>query len=200
LRSLRIAPLLVAALAAACARAPEREPRTDRPPVQLEDYDIGGDFTLTGPGGQPWSLEQARGRVVLLFFGYTVCPDYCPMTLSKLAQVSEALGDASDRMLVVFVSLDPERDTPDRIAEYLSYFGIPAVGLTGTREEIDAVVARYGASYTIDEVDSAMRYLVTHSTYLYLIDGRGRVRHLFGSLDDAPAIESGVRQLITGTP
>jgi len=179
----------------ACAPRPAADPGADR--VELEDYDIGGDFVLTGPGGAPWSLEQARGRVVLLFFGYTLCPDFCPATLSKLVQVDEALGEAArGKLLTVFVSLDPERDSPEGIAEYLSYFGIDAVGLTGTREEIDAVVARYGGSYSLDEVDSAMRYLVTHSTYLYLIDGRGRVRHLFGSLDRADAIESGVRQLL----
>jgi protein SCO1/2 len=167
--------------------------------VELEEFDIGGDFVLTGPGGEAWGLEQARGRVVLLFFGYTLCPDFCPMTLSKLVQVDEALGEAArGRLLTVFVSLDPERDSPERIAEYLSYFGIEAVGLTGSREEIDAVVARYGGSYSLDEVDSAMRYLVTHSTYVYLIDGKGRVRHLFGSLDDAETIAQGVRQLLEG--
>jgi protein SCO1/2 len=134
--------------------------------------------------------------VVLLFFGYTVCPDFCPMTLSKLVQVHESLGDASPGFLAVFVSLDPERDSPETVAEYLSYYGIEAVGLTGSREEIDAIVSSYGGSYSLDEVDSAMGYLVTHSTYLYLIDERGRVRHLFGSLDDAAAIERGVRQLL----
>lgn len=186
--------LLAAALAGlACTAKP---PEAEGPRIELEDYDIGGDFVLTGPGGEPWGLEQARGRVVLLFFGYTVCPDFCPMTLSKLVQVYEALGESAGRVLTVFVSLDPERDSPEQIAEYLSYYDIDAVGLTGSREEIDAVIGSYGGSYSLDEVDSAMGYLVTHSTYLYLIDGRGRVRHLFGSLDDAAHIESGVRTLL----
>jgi protein SCO1/2 len=191
---IRLAGFLAAVLAVGAGCAPRPEAEADAP--ELQEYPIGGDFVLTGPGGEPWSLEQARGRVVLLFFGYTVCPDFCPMTLSKLVQVDEALGESGDQVLTVFVSLDPERDSPERIAEYLSYYGIEAVGLTGSREEIDAVLASYGGSYSLDEVDSAMRYLVTHSTYVYLIDGEGRVRHLFGSLDEAAAIESGVRQLL----
>ena len=189
-------PCAAALLVLVAACAPEPDTGAERPALELPQYDIGGDFTLTGPGGEPWSLEQARGRVVLLFFGYTVCPDFCPMTLSKLVQVDEALGESGDEVLTVFVSLDPERDSPERIAEYLSYYGIEAVGLTGSREEIDAVLVSYGGSYSLDEVDSAMRYLVTHSTYVYLIDIEGRVRHLFGSLDEAAAIESGVRQLL----
>lgn len=189
----RATRLLLLAALAGCA--PQIDPE-EGPPAELEVYDIGGDFVLTGPGGEPWSLEQARGKVVLLFFGYTVCPDFCPMTLSKLVQVGEALDEDAGRVLTVFVSLDPERDSPERIAEYLSYYGIEAVGLTGSREEIDAVVASYGGSYSLDEVDSAMGYLVTHSTYLYLVDGRGRVRQLYGSLDDAARIEAGVRAVL----
>jgi protein SCO1/2 len=192
---IRLAGFLAAVLAVGAGCAPRPEAEADAP--ALQEYPIGGDFVLTGPGGEPWSLEQARGKVVLLFFGYTLCPDFCPMTLSKLVQVDQALGDADDgKLLTVFVSLDPERDSPEGIAEYLSYYALEAVGLTGSREEIDAVVASYGGSYSLDEVDSAMRYLVTHSTYVYLIDGDGRVRHLYGSLDDAAAIAAGVRQLL----
>jgi len=183
---------LVPALLLGACREPGSGSRTG---VELEEYPIGGDFELTGR--EPFHLEEALdGRVGLLFFGYTVCPDVCPMTLSKLTQVYSALGRDGERVVTVFISLDPERDSPEQIREYLSFYGVNAVGATGTREELDALVARYGSSYTLETVDSAMEYLVSHSSYVYLLDPEGRVRHLFSHLDDAATIEAGVRRLL----
>ncbi len=152
---------------------------------ELRPLSIGGDFTLTGSDGKPFEMSSLRGKTVLLFFGYTSCPDICPTTLGALAQAYRELGkdDAgektADKVKTVFVSVDPEKDTPEKLREYLDYFAVPAVGLTGTPEQLAAVAKQYGASYERVESDSAAGYLIEHSTYLYLIDPVGRVRHLF---------------------
>jgi protein SCO1/2 len=186
-----VVALLALPLLGSCRPRGSGEP----PAVELQEYPIGGDFELAGR--EPFHLTRALdGRVGLLFFGYTVCPDVCPMTLSKLAQVYAALGDDGERVVTVFVSLDPERDSPEQIREYLSFYGVNAVGTTGSREELDALVHRYGGSYTLEPVDSAMEYLVSHASYVYLLDPSGRVRHLFSHLDDAARIEAGVRRLL----
>src|SRR5258708_27696292 len=120
--------------------------------------DIGGDFALTDDKGAPFNLGGQRGKVVLLFFGYTSCPDACPATMTKLSSVYKGLGADRDRVLTIFISVDPERDTPEALGKYMRYFGLNAVGLTGKKAEIDAVVKQYGASYAIEKSDSALGY------------------------------------------
>jgi protein SCO1/2 len=102
-------------LATACAPAP---------PV----LSLGGDFTLTDQDGRPFQLSSARGKVVLIFFGYTFCPDVCPTTLSKLSAAAAKLGADRDRVTALYVTVDPHRDTPAVMREHLSMFGIRAVG------------------------------------------------------------------------
>lgn len=137
----------------------------------------GGDFTLTDQHNASWSLSQERGKVVMLFFGYTMCPDVCPTTLSKLSRVTSKLGADRARVRTVYVSVDPERDTPAVLKADLDLFDLDAVGLTGTRQAIDQVVKQYGASYEITPTpESAAKYSVSHSTTLYLIDGTGALR------------------------
>lgn len=146
------------------------------------------DFSLTDQDGRPFRLSQLRGKVALLFFGYTSCPDACPTTLSKLSRVYKMLGAEGGRVVTVFVSVDPKRDTPRALKEYLKYFRINSVGLTGTKEEIDSVVGQYGARYEIGQSDSAAGYHIDHSTDLYLIDQRGALAHTFAYKDQAKSI------------
>jgi cytochrome oxidase Cu insertion factor (SCO1/SenC/PrrC family) len=146
------------------------------------------DFSLTDQDGRPFRLSQLRGKVALLFFGYTSCPDACPTTLSKLSRVYKMLGAEGGRVVTVFVSVDPRRDTPRALKEYLKYFRINSVGLTGSKEEIDSVVGQYGAKYEIEQSDSASGYHINHSTDLYLIDQRGQVAHTFAYKDQAKPI------------
>ncbi len=136
------------------------------------------DFTLTDQNGQPFHLKDHRGKVVFLFFGYLSCPDVCPTTLSKLARVYSLLGPQKSKILTVFVSVDPARDTPAKLKEYLEYFHVPSVGLTGTKEQIDQVVNAYKASYENVQTESAIGYLVNHSDYIYVLDIQGTVRFL----------------------
>ena len=149
----------------------------------LKDYGVLNperDFALTDQDGKVFHLKDHRGQIVIVFFGYISCPDICPTTLSKLARVYSLLGEsARQKILTVFVSVDPERDTPPKIKEYLEYFKLNAVGLTGTKEEVDAVVKAYGASYEKVDTKSDMGYLFDHTDHLYLIDQKGTVRYLF---------------------
>jgi cytochrome oxidase Cu insertion factor (SCO1/SenC/PrrC family) len=156
----------------------------------------GANFTLTDQDGRPFQLSGLRGRVVLLFFGYTSCPDACPTTLSKLSKVYKLLGADRDRVVTLFVSVDPGRDTPRVLKDYLKYFRVNAVGLTGTKEEIDRVVSLYGARYEIEKSDSATGYHVNHSTDLYLIDQKGEVAQRFKYEGGTKEIADAVRRLI----
>jgi cytochrome oxidase Cu insertion factor (SCO1/SenC/PrrC family) len=161
--------------------------------------DLGGDFALTDQHGKMFRLAEQRGRTALLFFGYTSCPDFCPTTLSRLVQVREVLGTGADSVLAIFVSIDPERDTPEVLRQYLGYFPIEVVGLTGRREDIDRAVSAYGAEYAFSRGEEAQVY-VSHSTHVYLIDAQGRVRHLFDHNDEPQRMAATIRQLWDSEP
>lgn len=163
--------------------------------LERDDTDA-ANFKLTNQDGQPFQLAHLRGRVVLLFFGYTSCPDACPTTLSKLARVYRLLGAQRERVVTLFVSVDPGRDTPRVLKDYLKYFRVNSIGLTGTKEEIDRVVSQYGARYEIEKSDSAAGYHINHSTDLYLIDQKGEVAHRFKYEDGTELIADTVRRLI----
>ncbi len=192
----RAIALVCAAALSLAAGSACRRPSARADGVPLQTYDFGGDFTLTDQDGARYTLAEHRGRITLLFFGYTLCPDVCPTTLSKLTQVYRSMGPASDRLSTVFVSVDPDRDTPQALKEYLQNFGIKVVGLTGTRDEVDAATRKYKVSYTIEQSDSAAGYLVSHTTLLYLIDAQGRLRHMFKHSDSPETITSVLKQLM----
>ena len=105
------------------------------------------DFTLTAHDGTPFELRSTRGKATLVFFGFTHCPDVCPTTMSKLAAALAALGEDGDRVAVVFISVDPERDTPEAIQAYLEAFDPRIVGVTGTLPELEAVAASFGVRF-----------------------------------------------------
>lgn len=140
--------------------------------------DLGGDFTLIGAGGAPASLADFRGEVVMLFFGYTYCPDICPQFLQNMKVLHRELGQDAARFRGLLISVDPARDTPERLHEYVTYFHESFRGLTGSKQAIDRVVRAYGAGYTLQPADGSGNYVVDHTSLGYLIDGEGRVRHL----------------------
>jgi protein SCO1/2 len=156
----------------------------------------GSDFALTDENGRSFRLSQLRGKMVLLFFGYTHCPDACPTTMTKIARAAKLLGTDADRIVTLFVSVDPGRDTPDVLKHYLEYFHLNSLGLTGTKAEIDAVVKKYGARYEIEQSDSAAGYHVDHSTDLYLLDQEGELVKTFDYNADTQTIVDGVRPLL----
>jgi protein SCO1/2 len=138
---------------------------------------IGGSFQLTDHHGRTVSDTDLRGRFALIFFGYTQCPDVCPMTLLSLTEALELLGHDGDAIQPVFITVDPLRDTPEIIADYLSNFHPRFIGLTGTRQQI-ASVERAFAVYAkaADGADKNANYLVDHTALAYLIGPDGAFR------------------------
>ncbi len=133
------------------------------------------DFILTGPDGRPVSLSDYRGKLVALYFGYTFCPDVCPTTLAELGQAVKQLGPKAEEIQVLMVTVDPERDTPERLAEYVSYFNPTFVGLTGTPDQIAAAATPFGIYYEKHEGTPATGYLVDHTATISVLDRAGRL-------------------------
>ena len=132
-------------------------------------------FTLTGQNGSKVSLSNFKDKVVLLFFGYTNCPDICPITLSVMNNVIDKLGDKADNVQVLFVTVDPERDTVEKLKSYMPYYNESFIGLTGTPEEIDKVAVDYNIFYSKEEVDSSSDYLMGHNSSVLLITPNGEI-------------------------
>ena len=149
-------------------------------PLGLAEAPRGGDFTLQSVNG-PVALHDLKGKVVLLFFGYTFCPDICPTSLAFTSQALASLDKAElDKVQILFVTVDPERDTLDKLKAYTAYFHPSILGLSGTPKEIAEVAKIYGAVYAKQQTGSAGGYVVDHSAYTYVIAPDGS---LFKSLD-----------------
>jgi protein SCO1/2 len=134
--------------------------------------ELGGNFSLTDHNSNSFELRQLQGKLVLLFFGYTYCPDICPNELSNLAAVLNGLDDQEEQVQVLFVSLDPERDTPELLHDYVRYFNEGLIGLTGSAVEVAQVAKQYRVNYQRHEREDGS-YSIDHSANLYLIDGNG---------------------------
>ncbi|SBS35495.1 SCO1/SenC [Marinomonas aquimarina] len=156
---------------------------------------VGGDFTLSSANGAV-SLSDFEGQAKLLFFGYTHCPDVCPLTLANvkvgLKQLPEALRN---QVKTIFVSVDPERDTFDHLEQYVSFFDPSFVGLTGTKEQIDQVVRQYGAFYRIEEGD-AKNYTVSHSARVYLIGKDNQIKQYLYHDSSSEEIAAAIKKLL----
>jgi protein SCO1/2 len=144
---------------------------------------------LLEAGGGRFRLEDQSGMAVILFFGYTSCPDVCPATLADFRTIKTRLGTWADRVKFVFITVDPERDTPERVRSYLSNFDAEFIGLTGSRGELEPVWKAYGVYQEQIDSGSSAGYLVDHSSRIYAIDPRGnlRVTYLFGTDREAIA-------------
>lgn len=136
--------------------------------------EVGGDFTLTDHNGQPFALKQLRGKVVLLFFGYTTCPDVCPRELTDLAMIFNRLKEKTDKVQGLFITVDPERDTQQILKEYVTYFSTNIIGLSGSTVEIDRVTSLYHAGYQLNR-QQGKNYTVDHSANLYVIRPDGKL-------------------------
>ena len=136
----------------------------------------GGDFTLRSWDG-PVSLKQFRGKVVLLFFGYTSCPDVCPMTLSVLSNVFSKLeAQEQEKVTALFVSLDPDRDTPELLRKYTDYFHPNIIGVTDRIEVINQIAEDYGVAYERKNISSSpIGYVINHTLDLLVIDAQGHL-------------------------
>lgn len=136
---------------------------------------LGGPFSLVDGQGKPVSDRDFRGRFMLVYFGYTMCPDVCPTTLNQVAEALDKLGPKAERVQPVFITLDPERDTPAVVKQYTAAFTPRLVGLTGTSEQIAQVAREYRVYYAIHRTGNGSQdYTVDHSSVLYLMDPNGR--------------------------
>jgi protein SCO1 len=136
---------------------------------------IGGPFTLTAPDGTTVTEQTYRGKWLLVFFGFTSCPDTCPTALLDIAAALEKLGPAADKVQPLFITVDPQRDTPVVIGDYTRSFDPRIIGLTGTPEQIAAVAREYGAYYAPRKIGPGPEdYVMDHSSYLYLMDPEGK--------------------------
>lgn len=133
---------------------------------------IGGPFTLTSDEGKQLSNEDLKGMPFAIYFGFTYCPDVCPTTLVELTETIEALGPDADKLRFLFVTVDPERDTPEQLNDYLSSFDPRFTGLTGTPEEIAKAAKVYRVYYERIEQDDD--YTMNHSALIYLMDKNGK--------------------------
>lgn len=160
-----------------------RQPYQFRGSVIEQDYPA-PDFKLIDADGQEYRLSAQQGNIVLLFFGYASCPDVCPTTLSDLKQTFNILDDLSEEVQVVFITLDPDRDTPEKIQAYTSLFNQKFLGLSGDMETLEPIWKAYGVFREIDEETvTEAGYLVSHSARIYLIDQEGhlRITYTFGT-------------------
>lgn len=134
------------------------------------------DFTLTSNTGQQVSLSDFRGKLVLLYFGYTFCPDVCPTTLAEIAAAMKILGKNAGDVQVIMISVDPERDTPAKLAEYVAHFDPRFLGVTGTPEKIAEIATLYGIFYQKNEGSDATGYLIDHTATVTVVDQDGHVK------------------------
>jgi protein SCO1 len=142
------------------------------------------DFTLQDGQSDPFRLSDQRGKLVLIFFGYTACPDFCPAALGEMKQIHQRLGNDAENVRFVFITVDPDRDTPEVLGRYVSVFNPDFIGLTGNEAELETVWQDYWVYRTINEQSrSAVGYLVDHTTRTYLVDKDGNLRltYAFGT-------------------
>ena len=156
------------------------EPAGFRGTTYGEPYPVAKEFELTRENGSRFRLSETRGKAVLLFFGYTSCPDVCPTTLAELKQSLEKFGEEKAKQVqILFVTVDPERDTPERVQEYVDHFNPNFIGLSGTELELAHVWHDYGVFREIVEGTSAAGYIVNHTARVTLIDQDGNMRVSF---------------------
>jgi protein SCO1/2 len=202
-------------------------PQAAAPPVQLPQSDSSTpnsgaavvnppyavhDFTLTNQFGAPTAISSLRGRIVLLFFGYTHCPDECPITMADFKSVKRALGADADKVAFVFVSVDGKRDTPAVVKAFVEHFDPDFIGLTADDATLARMAADYGAMFKIPE--SALHapdvgadgtpelvsdnYFVEHTSPSYVIDARGMLRFVYFYRSTPDSLLKGIRQLLNG--
>jgi protein SCO1/2 len=153
-------------------------------------------FKLTDDSGRKVNAADYRGEVVLLFFGYTNCPDVCPTTLIKLSGALKRMGEAAQGVRVLFVTVDPKRDTLEVLHRYVRAFGTRITGLRGSQAELHALVKRYRISYSYGAPDASGDYVVTHSSAVFVFDAAGRARLMVLPDSGEKAIADDLKRLV----
>ena len=194
----KLLPVLAAAILAlslsACDKLPGKQASFQNTDVTGLDYAKG--FSLTDHTGKPRTLADYKGKVVLVFFGYTQCPDVCPTTMAEMASVMQKLGPQADQVQVLFVTLDPERDTQQLLASYVPAFDKRFVGLYGTPEQTAKVARDFKVFYSKVPGKEPGSYTIDHTAGTYAYDREGRLRLFIRHESGADAIVHDIRQLL----
>jgi protein SCO1 len=164
--------------------------------IDITGANYARDFVLTDAGGKKRALGEFRGKVVAVFFGFAQCPDVCPTTLSDFAQIKETLGADGERLQVIFITVDPQRDTPAVLGSYVSSFDPSFIGLTGTAEEISATAREFKVFYQKVAGKTDMSYTIDHTAGSYVFDKDGRIRLFVKHAAGVDAIAADVKQLL----
>ncbi len=186
------APLLALGLLAGCTPAEPVFKSTD-----ISGTSYGRTLRLTDHHGQERTLADFKGKVVTIFFGYTQCPDVCPTALSGMSTVMQALGPDADRVQVIFVTVDPERDTPELLAQYVPAFDARFLGLYGTPEKIAEVAKEFRVFYR-KSGDLAGHYTIDHTAGTYVFGPDGRPRLYVKHAEDPQVVVADIKALLAG--
>lgn len=156
-------------------------------------------FTLQGAHNKHLNEKDMQGKIVLMFFGYANCPDICPTSMAQLADVMEKLGADAEKVRILFISVDPHRDTPDVLQEYVENFDDRyAIGLTGTEKQIADLARRYRVAYQIEKprTTNPNSYEVSHSRGVYIFDANGKARYLASDSEEVSNLVDKIRSLL----
>jgi len=186
------APLLALGLLAGCTPAEPVFKSTD-----ISGTSYGKTLRLTDHNGQERTLADFKGKVVTIFFGYTQCPDVCPTALSGMSSVMQALGPDAERVQVIFVTVDPERDTPELLAQYVPVFDARFLGLYGTPEKIAEVAKEFRVFYR-KSGDLAGHYTIDHTAGTYVFGPDGRPRLYVKHAEDPTVVAADIKALLAG--
>lgn len=193
-------PVILMLCAALPAGAYATEDSADRPTAvhNIRGFLPDLRFTLDGAEGKTYKAEDFKGKTVMLFFGYASCPDICPTTMAQLSQVMDRLGSDAENVRIIFISVDPHRDTPDILQAYVDIFDEHAIGLTGSEKQIADVARRYRVSYQIEKPrdGNPENYEVAHSRGVYIFDRNGRARILASDGESVEALTEAVKEVM----
>lgn len=164
--------------------------------VILQAPEQAPEFSLTDYTGTPTTLKRFDGKIVILYFGYTNCPDVCPASLGVLSQALKLLGKKADKVQVLFITVDPARDTAERLVTYLTHFNPNFIGLTGSLEEIAQVAALYGVYFEAQPSESEGIYWMDHTASTMVIDEEGRLKLVWPFGVTAEDVASDLRMLL----
>jgi protein SCO1/2 len=181
--------LTAAALLAACGEQGFKS-------TDVTGADFAKDFELTDQNGQVRRLGDFKGKAVLVFFGFTQCPDICPTTLARMLEVKKALGPQGDKLQVIFVTVDPERDTPELLKNYMAAFDPAFLGLRPTPEQLPAVAKSFKVFYQKVPGKTPGTYTMDHSAVTYVYDPQGRLRLAVMHNQDAASIAEDLKKLL----
>ena len=179
------------------------KPQTPKVPFANTDItglDYAKGFALTDHNGQPRTLADFKGKVVVVFFGYTHCPDVCPTTLSELASIKKALGSEAERLQVIFITLDPQRDTPELMAGFVPAFDSSFLGLWGEQAVIDKVAKDFKIFAQKVPSKDGKSYTIDHTAGSYVFDDQGRIRLFVRHGQGGDGLQKDLQRLLAGNP